>query len=163
MEARIAELAALAVVALCVWQGAVRGLVLKVYSLVKVILLLVVTMVALPFLLPLFPSGTPGCEGIAFVAAMAVTAVVLHVLESLLKLVDRIPVVGTVNRIGGAGLGFVTGVLAVWVLLLLIGAMQEMEWCRRISEYVRHSEILMQVQQFNPLPFILKNFDFPSL
>lgn len=163
MEARIAELIALAVVLLCMAEGASRGLVMKVYSLVRIILLLVVTIILTPLILPLFPTGYQGREGLSFFAALVITAIALHILADILKIVDHIPVVSTVNKLGGAVLGAVIGVLLVWVILLLIGAMQDVSWCQRASGAVRQSRLLMQLQQFNPLPKILENFGFSIL
>lgn len=158
MEARIAELIALAIVALSVVQGAYRGLVLKVYSLVRLILLLVVTVILTPMIFSLLPQELSVREGAAFLAALILTAIALHILERLLKIVDHIPVVSTINRLGGAALGLVVGVLLVWLILLLVGALQEAEWCRQIQGYIRESAILTQLQQIDPLPDILANF-----
>lgn len=163
MEARIAELVALGIVALCAVQGGYQGLVMKVYSLVRLVLLLVVTIVLVPLILPLIPVSVTGREGIALVVALIVVAVALGVLADLLKIIDHIPVVSTVNKLGGALLGVVLGMLIVWVVLLLIGAFQDVEWCRQVSGYIRQSPILMEIQRFNPLPNIMKNFNFPIL
>ena len=62
MEGRIAELIALSVIVLSTWQGASRGLVLKIYSLVRIILLLAATILLVPLLLPLFPSDLQARE-----------------------------------------------------------------------------------------------------
>lgn len=158
MEARIAELIALAIVTLSVVQGAYRGLVLKVYSLVRLILLLVVTVILTPMIFSLLPQELSAREGAAFLAALVLAAIALHILARLLKIVDHIPVVSTINRLGGAALGLVVGVLLVWLILLLAGALQEAEWCRQIQGYIRQSAILTQLQQIDPLPGILANF-----
>lgn len=163
MEPRIAEGIALAVILLSTLQGASKGLVRKVYSLVRLLLLLVVTLVLTQLILPVMPSDLQAREGIALLVALIATAIILNVVEHVLKIIDHIPVVSTVNKLGGAVLGFVIGVLLVWIILLLMGAMQEAEWCRRASEIVRQSPVLMQIQQFNPLPIIMENFDFPVL
>lgn len=158
MEARIAELIAFAIVALSVIQGAYKGLVLKVYSLVRLILLLVVTLVLTPLILTVLPQGIAAREGIAFAAALVITAIALHILAHVLKIVDHIPVVSTINRLGGAVLGLAAGVLLVWLILLLVGALQETEWCRQVSGYIHQSVILTQLQQINPLSEVLANF-----
>lgn len=163
MEARIAELIALFIIVICALQGAYRGLVLKVYSLVRIVLLLVVTLILCPLLFTIFPSGLQAREGIAFLTALIITGIALHILEKVLKIIDHIPVVNTINKLGGAILGFVIGLLLVWTGMLLIGAMQELEWCRQASSYIRQSSILMQFQALNPLAKILENFEFPVI
>lgn len=157
MEVRITELAALAIVALSVMQGAYKGLLLKVYSLVWLILLVVVTLVLTPVILPLIPQEFSAGGGAAFAAAVIVTAIVLHIVARLLKIVDHIPVVNTINRLGGAALGLLMGILILWLILVLLGALQEIEWCRQVSGYIRQSPFLSQLQQIDPLKFFLTN------
>ena len=163
MEARIAELIALSIIVICGLQGAYQGLVLKVYSLVRIVLLLVITLILCPLLLPVFPSGLLAREGIAFLTALIITAIALHILAKVLKIIDHIPVVNTVNKFGGAVLGLIIALLLVWTILFVIGAMQELEWCRRASSYISQSSVLMQFQAFNPLAKILENFEFPVI
>ncbi|MCH5252922.1 MAG: CvpA family protein [Lachnospiraceae bacterium] len=163
MEARIAECVALGLVLLSVFDGATKGLVLKVYSMVRFVLMIVVTMVLVPLLMPLIPSDVVAKEGIAFLAALVIAGVGLSVVANLLKIIDYIPVVNKINKFGGALLGLVCGLLLVWVVLLAVGAFQEMQWCRNVAEYVKQSPVLMFIQTYNPLPIILKNFNFPII
>lgn len=163
MEARIAELVALGIILLSAFEGASRGLVLKVYSMARFVLVLVVTVILVPLILPMIPSTVAVKEGAAFVAAFAISGIALSVAASILKILDKIPVVSTVNKLGGALVGGAMGVIFVWVVLLIIGAFQEETWCQTVAGYVRQSPILMAVQSYNPLPAILKNFDFPIL
>lgn len=163
MEGRIAELIALSVIVLSTWQGASRGLVLKIYSLVRIILLLAATILLVPLLLPLFPSDLQAREGIALLAALAIAAITLHILARVLKIIDHIPVVNTVNKLGGALLGLAIGLLLVWTALLVIGTLQELAWCRQASSYISQSPILLQFQALNPLSKILEHFEFPNI
>ena len=68
MEARVAELVALIILLLCIWQGWYRGLIMKVYSLLRFVLWIVATIILVPIIMPLFPSDLTGREGISFVA-----------------------------------------------------------------------------------------------
>ncbi|MCH5266647.1 MAG: CvpA family protein [Lachnospiraceae bacterium] len=163
MEARIAEIIAAVIVLACVLEGAYKGLVLKVYSIACLALLLVIATVLAPLILPMIPEEVVVREGAAFVAALVVTGIALGIVGSLLKIIDHIPVVKQVNRIGGALLGFVFGMLIVWVALFVIGTFQEVGWFQEAAGYIRQSPILMAMEKCNPLPAILKNFDFPSL
>lgn len=163
MEGRIAEFIALSVIVLSTCQGASRGLVLKIYSLVRIILLLAATILLVPLLLPLFPSDLQAREGIALLAALVITGITLHILERVLKIIDHIPVVNTVNKLGGALLGLAIGLLLVWTALLIVGALQELAWCRQASSYIGQSPVLMQFQALNPLSKILEHFEFPDI
>ncbi len=163
MEARIAECIALGLVLLSVFDGAYKGLVLKIYSMVRFVLLLIVTMILVPLIMPLLPPDVTAKEGIAFLVGLAVSGVALSIVAKLLKIVDHVPVINTVNKIGGAALGLVCGLLLIWAVLLAIGAFQEVPWCRTVTGYIRQSPVLMMIQTYNPLPAILKNFNFPII
>ena len=163
MEARMAELVALIILLLCIWQGWYRGLIMKVYSLLRFVLLIVVTIILVPIIMPLFPSDLTGREGVSFVAALIMAAILLHIIAKVLKIVEKIPVVSTVNKLGGAALGAVMGIIIIWLILFLAGSFQENSWCRQIIAYIRESELLMSIYRFNPLAYIMKSFNFPTL
>lgn len=163
MEARIAELIALGIILLSAFEGAVRGLVMKIYSMVRFVLVLVLSIILVPLILKMIPSTVAIKEGIAFAAAFVLSGIILSVVAGLLKIIDHIPVVSTLNKIGGALIGGAMGVIFVWVLLLVIGAFQTEPWCQTAAGYVRQSPVLMAVQSYNPLPVILEKFDFPVL
>lgn len=161
--ARIAELAAVLLILLCAVQGWHRGFVMKIYTLIRLVLLLVLTMILVPVILPFFPAHIAGKEGFSFVVSFLAAAVLLHIFAKLLKIVDKIPIVGTVNKLGGAILGVVLGILFIWLLLFLAGSFQEIPWCYRITSSIRESEVLMMLYQFNPFTYFMKYFDFPTL
>ncbi len=164
MSAKLLEIIAAAMLLICILDGIHKGLVMKVFSLVRAVVVLALTVVLVPILLPFIAekSGEAG-SGIAYLAAMAVSLLVVWFVSRVLKLIDRIPVVRTVNRLGGAVLGGCFGILLIWVALTVIGAFQDVTWCRDISACAKESEALCVVQRFDPMAYVLKNFDFPVL
>lgn len=163
MEARIAELIALGIILLSAFEGAVRGLVLKVYSMVRFVLVLILAIILVPLIVRMIPSTVAVKEGVALAVAFVIAGIVVSIVAGLLKIIDHIPVVSTLNKIGGALIGGAMGVVFVWVVLLVIGAFQQEPWCQTVAGYVRQSPVLMTVQSYNPLPLILEKFDFPIL
>ncbi len=158
MEIRIAEIAALAVVVLSAAAGACRGLVMTVYSLVRFILLLILAVLLVPILRPVIPAEVLVPEGAAFVLAFILAFVLLGIVAHLLKIVDHIPVLRTVNKLGGFLVGAVFGVIAVWLALFVIGCFQDAPWCRTLAEYVHESPVLMEIQRVNPLVYVMEFF-----
>jgi len=59
-------------------------------------------------------------NGIAILAAFVVIRALLAVLSALLRVVTRLPVIHTLNRLGGIVFGALEGLLAVWVLMLAL-------------------------------------------
>ena len=163
MNTRLVELIALVLLLLCVLDGIHKGLVMKVFSLIRIVVILVLTVVLVPVILPVMNENNVAGSGIAYVAALVVALVAVQLIAHLLKLVDHIPVVKTVNRLGGAILGACIGILLIWVALAFIGAFQDVSWCREVSACAKESEALRVIQRFDPMTYVLKHFDFPVL
>lgn len=151
METWMAELAALLLLLACTVQGACQGLLLKLYSLIRVILLLVGTAVATLVLLLVLPENLTGREAIAFVVSLVVMGIVLGGIAHALKIVDHIPVVRTLNRIGGAALGAILGVFLLWLLMFVITLGKDAAGCKEILLAVRQSVVLGELYRINPL------------
>lgn len=156
MSTRLVELIAAGIFLVCILDGVHKGLLLKVFSLLRMVVVLVLTMILVPVLKPLFAANSEVQSGAAYVIALGIVVRVL-------KLVDHIPVLKTVNRLGGAIFGACIGIVLIWILLAVIGAFQDVAWCREISECVRQSEILRMIQKFDPMSYVLKKIDFPML
>lgn len=163
MSTKLLELIALALLLLCILDGIHKGLLMKVFSLARIIVILALTVILVPILLPMMAENNVAGSGIAYVAALVVALVAVQLIAHLLKLVDHIPVVKTVNRLGGAILGACIGIILIWVALALIGAFQEVSWCRGVSACAKESEALRVIQRFDPMTYVLKHFDFPVL
>lgn len=151
METWTAELAALVLLLACMVQGACQGLLLKLYSLIRVVLLLVGTAVATLVLLLILPENLSGREAIAFVVSLVVVGIALGGIAHALKIVDHIPVVKTLNKIGGAALGVVLGVFLLWLLMFVITLGKDVAWCKETILAVRQSKLLGGLYRINPL------------
>ncbi len=151
MEPWMAELAALAIVLLSIAQGAYQGLLLKLYSLVKIILLLVGTAVLTMLLLELFPVSSSGGKAVTLIAVVIAVGIVLGAVERTLEIVDRIPVIKQLNKLGGAVLGLALGVLLLWVIMFLLEAFRDVPWCADTALAVRQSTWLGWLYRINPL------------
>ena len=99
----------------------------------------------------------------AFLAAWIIASIVIGMIAKFLHVVEKLPVVSTLNKAGGAVLGLVLGVAVLWILLLLIGAFQDNGWCGQIADMVKKSSWLMKLNDSNPLAQLIKGYGFPSL
>lgn len=163
MTTRLLEAIALVLWLLCVLNGLHRGLVMQIFSFVRMILILVLTVVFVPLILPMITQENAVRNGIAYLAALVVALVAVNLVARLLRIVEHIPVVKTVNRWGGGILGACIGIVLIWVALAVIGAFQEASWCREIADCARESEILQSIQRFDPMMTVLQHFDFPRI
>lgn len=158
MEVWMVELSALCLVLICVANGAYQGLLLKVYSLVKVILLLAGTALLTFFILVALPKSFSGREVTALVAALIITAIVLGVVARALKIVDHIPVVNQLNKLGGAVLGAAIGIVLLWGLMVVFVFCSEISWCEQINRMIMQSTVLRELYLMNPFMKIVLTF-----
>ena len=150
----VVEAIAALIVIICAADGWRRGLLLKAFGLVRFIVMIVFTIVLTPIIYHLLRLEPGLKEGVAVLSALVLSVVLVFVISKVLKVVDHIPVLKTVNHFGGAVLGLILGVIAVWVVLLILSAFTEIEWCKNVTEYVNSSPVLSKVVKFNPLDLL---------
>lgn len=66
------------------------------------------------------PLFTMAVQTVAFVVIFAVVFAVIEIIASALKIVNKIPVVGSVNRVLGCAAGLVSGLLSVAVICIVV-------------------------------------------
>lgn len=156
MEIWSVELTAVILVGICMIQGACQGLLLKVYSLVRAVLFVAGGCVAAFVLMIVLPKGIAGREAIALIAGLILTGTVLGVIGHILKIADHIPVINTLNKLGGAVLGALLGLVLLWVLMFVVVAGRNLEWCREVDDAVKQSALLGELYRINPLLVIMQ-------
>lgn len=142
MQPYMLELIALAVVLVGIIVGAARGLLLTLYSLVKIVLMIALAVVVYPVAKTIVPGDLGWGAGAAALAALLFAVVVLGLVAHVLRLVDKIPVVHGLNKLGGALLGGTLGILVVCVALVVVCISRQAEWCREIYLCVEQSKVL---------------------
>ena len=100
MSTRLVELIAAGIFLVCILDGVHKGLLLKVFSLLRMVVVLALTMILVPVLKPLFAANSEVQSGAAYVIALLVAVIAVGIVVRVLKLVDHIPVLKTVNRLG---------------------------------------------------------------
>lgn len=145
MQPFILELIALAIIVVGIVAGAARGLLLTLYSLVKIILMIALAVVIYPVAKVVIPGNLGWEAGAAALIALLIAVVTLGLVARLLRLVDKIPVIHGLNKLGGAVLGGVLGALVVLVALIVICISRQAEWCREIYLGMEQSRLLMLV------------------
>ncbi len=152
----VVELIALGMLLFSVIDGWFRGLLMKVYGLVRFILLIIMTIILTVGLWYVIPLEGGARAGAAFLAALIISSIILAVIARILKIVDKIPVVSTFNRIGGVIVGLILGLLVLWVTILVIAQFKNVQWCREVTEAVSGSAFLSKLQALTPADIFVK-------
>jgi uncharacterized membrane protein required for colicin V production len=88
-------------------------------------------------------------KGIAFVVAMVLVSILLRVILGVLNVVTRLPVLNGANRILGIGVGFIEGLLVIWLLLFIVTISSTSDFGRQLIGYIEESEILRYLYNNN--------------
>ena len=158
MMTHIIEGIAALVIIVCAVDGWRKGLILKLFGLLRFLLMIALTIVLTPLLYKVLPLEPGMKEGAAVLLALIVSVVALTVISRVLHIVDRIPVVRTINRFGGLLVGLLFGFLAVWVTLVVFNAFRDIDFCRTVIYYVKQSPALFWLLHFDPITFLIQTF-----
>ncbi|WP_455720018.1 CvpA family protein [Agathobacter sp.] len=94
--------------------------------------------------------------GISFFIVMLVLGIAAYAARRLIWGIEKVPVIGTVNRIAGFGVGFIKGMIIVWVLLAVIALGSTSGFGQTMTPYIDDSSLLRYIYENNPvLNFIL--------
>ena len=163
LQGQVLEIFLGVVLICCIFIGSNRGLLLSLYNVVKNLLIIAATIGIAPVIVKRLPDTLTAKEGIAYIIALFVAVIVFNIVAHLLQIIGDAPVLGGLNKLGGAFFGLITGVFVVWSILALLGALQEYEWMGELVKAARGNDRVMWFQNCNPIPSVLKRFDFPVL
>lgn len=150
----IAEVIAVILIIVCALHGAACGLLYKVYSLIRFLLVIVLMILLTPVVISCLPVDILYQQGIGYLVAGVVASIILGIVGHYLKKANKIPLFGSVNKLGGALVGALYGVAFVWLCLELIAAFPGSQLCQQVAVYVAKSELLLKLQHINPLSLI---------
>ncbi|MDD7267568.1 MAG: CvpA family protein [Lachnospiraceae bacterium] len=86
-----------------------------------------------------------------FLLAFILVATLLRLLLLAINLIDKLPVIKTLNHLGGAGLGLLQGLLLIWLLGLIVTAATGTSWGQLLQQQISESPILRFINENNIL------------
>lgn len=92
---------------------------------------------------------------IACVITFVLVTLVLRILVNLLDIVAKLPVLNTMNRLGGTIAGAAEGIIVVWILFFVITLCQSSELCQGLMEDIQRNSILNILYENNLVQYIL--------
>ncbi len=147
----------------CVFIGAGRGLVYGIFSVVKNIVIIAVAIGMAPVIAKQLPSEVAVKDGAGYVVAFVISIIVFNIIGSFIKGVRDVPLIGGLDRFGGAVAGLIVGFFISWSILAVLGSLQEYESCREIVQSAKEDKIVMWFQSCSPLPAVMESLGFNVL
>lgn len=95
--------------------------------------------------------------GLSFFIVIFLLGIVEYFVRRLIRKIERVPVISTVNRVAGFGVGFIKGIVIVWLLLALISLLVSSEAGQTMTVYINDSLMLKYLYENNPVIKLIEN------
>lgn len=95
--------------------------------------------------------------GLSFFIVIFLLGIVEYFVRRLIRKIERVPVISTVNRVAGFGVGFIKGIVIVWLLLALISLLVTSEAGQAMTVYINDSLMLKYLYENNPVIKLIEN------
>ena len=95
--------------------------------------------------------------GLSFFIVIFLLGIVEYFVRRLIRKIERVPVISTVNRVAGFGVGFIKGIVIVWLLLALISLLVTSEAGQAMTVYINDSLMLKYLYENNPIIKLIEN------
>lgn len=83
--------------------------------------------------------------------------IVAYIVRHIIRKIERVPVIGTVNRIAGFAVGFIKGMVIVWLLLATTSLFAASEIGQTMTAYINDSMMLRYLYENNPVIKLIEN------
>ena len=95
--------------------------------------------------------------GLSFFIVIFMLGIVEYFVRRLIRKIERVPVISTVNRVAGFGVGFIKGIVIVWLLLAFISLLATSEAGQTMTLYINDSLMLKYLYENNPVMKLIEN------
>ena len=153
-----------AVILICsVFMGSKRGFLVSIYILIKNILAISLAIGLGGLLGGAFPEGTRDAKGIGLLIVYILAFVGISILLKALNVSDNLKIKEGLNKMLGLCLGAVSALVIIWSLLAILGSLKSIVGVHDVAANCRTNQVIMQVQQYNPLPSMMKGMGYEVL
>ncbi len=90
-------------------------------------------------------------NAVGFAVLFALVYVGIHLIMKCLDIMAKLPILSGINRLAGAVLGGVQGILFVWLLFALITAFSQSDWAGSLIMQIEDSRWLPFLYHYNPI------------
>ena len=87
----------------------------------------------------------------SFIVVFIVVNIAIRILAVLLDIISKLPVLNTLNKTGGAVIGFLQGMLVIWLLCIVLMAFSSTELAKDVYAQINASKILTYIYDNNLL------------
>lgn len=97
-------------------------------------------------------------DAVAFLLILLIMSLISHSILYIFGIIENLPIVGGMNKIAGGALGFMAGLIIVWVLFIVITLLYSTGIGKICFEYIQDSRLLTFLYENNILLNIATKF-----
>jgi len=94
-------------------------------------------------------------NALVYVIILAILYIVIRLILVFTNILAKLPIIGKLNHILGAGLGLCEGLIAVWILFIIITAFGNTEFAGKLLLEINDNSFLAFIYNHNPLSTLL--------
>lgn len=94
-------------------------------------------------------------KGIAFIITFVIVVLVLRLIVNLLDIAAKLPVLNSVNHLGGLAAGLIEGVVIVWVIFFIITLSQSSPFGQQLLSSIDHNIFLRFLYENNGIEYLM--------
>ena len=96
-------------------------------------------------------------KGISFIAIFLVVKLICYILQMVLNLVFNLPILSSINGIGGTIIGALSVILKIWILLAILSFIAPLPMFASIEEYIDQTFVIKLLYNYNFIVSIIKS------
>lgn len=93
-----------------------------------------------------------------FLIVYLVAATALFILEKMFSFIAKLPVLNSLNRLGGAGIGVLRGLIAVWLLFMVLTILMDKEMAAKGLRQIGENDFLRLLYDNNMITRVIAGF-----
>lgn len=97
-------------------------------------------------------------DTVSFLVVFLVVTILVRILLKVFKVIEKLPIIGGINRLGGGLLGIVTGLIIVWVLFIVVTLVYDTELGKQCMESIGQNTVLTKLYENNILMNYITKF-----
>lgn len=96
-------------------------------------------------------------KGISFAIIFVIVFIICYILSMILNIVFKLPILNSVNKIGGVGLNVIKALIKIWILLAVVSFVTIVPKFEFINETINSSILTKMLYNNNLILIILKS------
>lgn len=95
-------------------------------------------------------------KGLSFILIFLIVRIICYILQMILNIVFNLPILSSINGIGGTIVGIISVLIKVWVVLAIVSFITPLPMFEGISNYIDNTFLLKALYDNNLLVGIIK-------